>query len=490
MDKNFEITDSTDWLDTPLSSFSVLETALRCQVCKDFFDTPMITSCSHTFCSLCIRRCLASDGKCPACRASDDASKLRRNWTVQEVVDGFSGARPQALELARKESEEKEDQGKGRRKLKRKIVDTDLEEHTSPRRSQRTTRSQASRTEVTPAHAEAISIEDSDATAEESEDEQPEPDDGLVPCPMCSKRMKEESVFVHLDRCEEEQKQDKKRAAQVRLSETRSAHTLPQHNSTAPQRLPQLNYSILKDIALRKKLQELGIPAWGPKQLLARRHTEWINLWNSNCDSSRPRKKSELLRELDQWERSQGGHTRDSAIPSVMRKDFDGKSWAQDNSDQFQSLIAAARAKRNQKKEGQESKDTNGDTEMLETRTGPPNAANTETATNSDDSKIAHDADEAAVVSRVIPDVQALSSIRNKVQAANDGVLVQETPEDASTRILSLNGNSDQSQQMTSVPSLHPGSSESLGMSPVKKIPMFAIPEEPVKDIETEQAAQ
>ncbi|OCL04313.1 hypothetical protein AOQ84DRAFT_226128, partial [Glonium stellatum] len=49
----FTIPDSTDWLPTPLASLTPLEVALRCQVCKDFFDTPMLTSCAHTFCSLC-----------------------------------------------------------------------------------------------------------------------------------------------------------------------------------------------------------------------------------------------------------------------------------------------------------------------------------------------------------------------------------------------------------------------------------------------------
>src|SRR6266568_8348001 len=89
----FDIPDSTDWLHTPLASFEPLEAALRCQVCKDFYDTPMLTTCSHTFCSLCIRRCFAADGKCPTCRASDQANKLRRNWVVQEIVDAFQAAR-------------------------------------------------------------------------------------------------------------------------------------------------------------------------------------------------------------------------------------------------------------------------------------------------------------------------------------------------------------------------------------------------------------
>lgn len=102
MDPSFDIPDSTDWLDTPLSLVAPLESSLRCQVCKDFFDNPVITSCSHTFCSLCIRRCLSSEGKCPVCRSSDQETKLRRNWAVQELVEAFNNARPSVLDLARK----------------------------------------------------------------------------------------------------------------------------------------------------------------------------------------------------------------------------------------------------------------------------------------------------------------------------------------------------------------------------------------------------
>ena len=102
MDTSFDIPDSTDWLDTPLSLLAPLESSLRCQVCKDFFDNPVITSCSHTFCSLCIRRCLSTEGKCPVCRSSDQETKLRRNWIVQELLEAFQNARPSVLDLARK----------------------------------------------------------------------------------------------------------------------------------------------------------------------------------------------------------------------------------------------------------------------------------------------------------------------------------------------------------------------------------------------------
>lgn len=115
------------------------------------------------------------------------------------------------------------------------------------------------------------------------------------------------------------------------------------------ERLPQLSYGLLKDQALRKKLSDLGIPNGGPKALLIKRHTEWVNLVNANCDSSRPRTKRELLSELDTWERSQGRNIMNglggNETSSVMRKDFDGAAWATSHGNDFQQLIAKARRK-------------------------------------------------------------------------------------------------------------------------------------------------
>ena len=125
MDSSFDISDPSDWLQTSFSKLGPVEQALRCQVCKDFFDTPMITSCSHTFCSLCIRRCFTTDGRCPACRTQDQAIKLRANSTVQELVDAFKGARPVLLQFGRNFKPARESGG---HLGKRKIDDTDMEE--------------------------------------------------------------------------------------------------------------------------------------------------------------------------------------------------------------------------------------------------------------------------------------------------------------------------------------------------------------------------
>lgn len=100
-DDAYDVSDPTDWLGTPLASLMSVEQSLRCHVCKDFYTSPMVTSCCHTFCSLCIRRALAVDGKCPLCRATDQESRLRGNWAIRDAVEHFTKARDAMLRLAR-----------------------------------------------------------------------------------------------------------------------------------------------------------------------------------------------------------------------------------------------------------------------------------------------------------------------------------------------------------------------------------------------------
>ncbi|KAJ9296530.1 hypothetical protein DTO271G3_5228 [Paecilomyces variotii] len=343
MDQSFDIPDSTDWLDTPLTLVAPLESALRCQVCKDFFDNPVITSCSHTFCSLCIRRCLSTEGKCPACRSSDQELKLRRNWAVQELVDSFKNARPGILELARnaaRTAEENESEQPVAKK--RKLEQPEQGEAVSQEDAQLQGRQTRSRSRRTESQAATPAVE----VIEDSGDEEFVPDDGMVACPICNRRMKNEAVFPHLDKCTGPQEAQQPAPS---LGSLQPLNQVLRYNSSStkrPERLPHLNYSILKEGVLRKKLRDMGIPDWGPKPLLQKRHTEWMNLWNSNCDSKVPKPKRELLRELDIWERTQGGQASASSAAAsnpIMRKDFDAAAWSSSHDDDFKRLIANAR---------------------------------------------------------------------------------------------------------------------------------------------------
>ncbi|KAJ9149075.1 Postreplication repair E3 ubiquitin-protein ligase rad18 [Pleurostoma richardsiae] len=348
-DDPYDVPDSTDWLGTPLAGLLPLEQALRCHVCKDFYNSPMITSCSHTFCSLCIRRALSVDGKCPLCRVTDQESKLRGNWAIREAVDSFVKARDAVLGLARVPV------AATPTSPKRKAVDGD--EYGG--RGAKRTRTSARLSKTRGAEATTAMVLDEVDVPEWEDTVDYQPDDGLVECPICLKRMKPHSVDRHLDTtCPG--------APTESPGPRRPSHTQPsfsgsfrsQHSSSpalkpTPERLPSLNYSILNDSTLRKKLSALGISTFGSRQLLEKRHKEWITLWNANCDSDRPKRKHELLHDLDVWERTQGAKAQTQSRSAnlgaqIKDKDFDGAAWAAKHEDSFKDLIAAARKSRAQ----------------------------------------------------------------------------------------------------------------------------------------------
>ncbi|KAL8840687.1 MAG: hypothetical protein Q9170_001205 [Blastenia crenularia] len=347
MDKavnSVDVADPSDWLGSTVPKLAPVESSLRCQVCKDFFDTPMITSCSHTFCSLCIRRCLTNDGKCPACRATDQELRLRRNCAVQEIVDAFQIARPSLTSLAAGVAEQSKTKKPQR---KRKLEDTDLEDGDDRCKmvvGRRKTRSQS---EHRPRSLEAPSSQ----TTEDSvqlEPNVPEKDDGLAACPICGQKMKEEAVFLHLDTHNKPLSAEEPRPPGFKRSPSIEIVGRSRAKYKASERLPQINYSLMKDPALRKKLSEMGIPNTGPRALLIRRHAEWVNIVNANADSLRPKSKREMLRELDVWDRSTGrsimnGGADGSNSLSIMSKDFDGVAWSVDHKVDFQDLVSKAR---------------------------------------------------------------------------------------------------------------------------------------------------
>jgi DNA repair protein Rad18 len=207
MDSTFELPDSTDWHATSLPAFEPLEAALRCEVCKEFYDNPVITSCSHTFCSICIRRCISTDGKCPTCKTLSQADKLLPNYAVREIVNKFQDARPKALELAR---QNKEDPDANTECRKRKLRETDIEEGEPARQ----TRSRQMRQSQRGNGSNGMPIEVPDSEDDGDETFEPE-EEGMVKCPVCGEPMLEAQVFRHLDTCTGESASRKTRSRYV-----------------------------------------------------------------------------------------------------------------------------------------------------------------------------------------------------------------------------------------------------------------------------------
>ncbi|KAI1383682.1 DNA repair protein rad18 [Hypoxylon trugodes] len=387
-----DVTDSTDWLSTPISGLAAVEAALRCQVCKDFYKTPMLTSCNHTFCSICIRRALSNDGKCPLCRASEQEMKLRSNWSMEEVVATFTKTRPDVLLFAKRSQEATGESAK------RKLEDTESFESSSQpskKRLRSSTRLSKSRSmEITSEMAcQEIEIPDQDLTDFE-------PKDGLVACPICLQRMKPLQVDRHLDTScpgEPQPQQNISSNRDSRSTSTPNGFSAPSPRKPppkAPERLPAINYSMLKEPQLKKKLVELGISTTGNRLMLEKRHKEWTTIWNANCDSQYPRRKAELLHDLDTWERTVGAKAPTSSKSFVVGaqikdKDFDGAAWAAKHDNSFKDLIANARRNKAFVERGTNKLDEAAPTNGIKSNSGdePTPQADTEMLASLEDSK-------------------------------------------------------------------------------------------------------
>ncbi|GAO50956.1 DNA repair protein rad18 [Saitoella complicata NRRL Y-17804] len=350
-----DITDPSDWTPTLLPALSSLDSSLRCQICKDFFTAPLITTCSHTFCSLCIRRCLASEQICPTCRSPEQEMRLRRNVVVAEIVEVWGKERQELLDLARK------DRTPPHSTTIPPPTPNDIYDLSSspPPPSRRQPRR---------------------AAAPQPQPEPPTSDPSLVPCPVCSRPKKEAEMNAHLDRClsgrtsppppprrrsspapPPPQPQPSPRVDEGRMTRNRTNGT-----SMAPtdmKRLPKLNYALHTESKLRTHLSTLSIPTHGPKPLLQRRHAEWVSLWNANLDALHPKPKRELLRELGEWERTMAaGEVRglDGIVGKGKGKgrEVDLEGWGRRHEDDFKDLIAKARGAGKKRKREEEDAET------------------------------------------------------------------------------------------------------------------------------------
>lgn len=177
-------------------------------------------------------------------------------------------------------------------------------------------------------------------------------------CPICSARMKEVLVNGHIDTsCPGPGGHSSSESNNISGPSVTTNLRL-QRPSFEPTPLPTLNYSLLNDTNLRKKLKDIGISNTGNRPALERRHREWLTLWNANCDAAKPRSKTELLRELDTWERIQAGpgtsrnYTMGSGGLPIGSQDFDIAAWSSKHGSAYHSLIEEAARNRRHKSSG------------------------------------------------------------------------------------------------------------------------------------------
>lgn len=174
-------------------------------------------------------------------------------------------------------------------------------------------------------------------------------------CPVCGKGVKLDLINEHLDSClAREARKGQQGEVSSDVLEPRRASAAAKATTAAPSRIPKMNYALMTETRLRTLLKEAGIPSHGSKLQLQRRHTEWANVWNANMDVKKPVSKRELLRRLDEWERSVSAERIEILGDRKQATTQQDKEWSKKYDDQFQSLIENARKSRSAKRKADE----------------------------------------------------------------------------------------------------------------------------------------
>lgn len=328
-----ELTDPSDWRQTQAPYLGQLESTLRCHICKEFMTAPVLTSCGHTFCSLCIRSHLNDDVHCPACRSKTQSNTLRKNTVIEEFTTLFRAHRKDLIQsLTPVRQQESQPNGLKHDVESEKQENETIQTEMTDNSSNNVRRSSRKRSIANYAGLDVDKAEDGK----------------MGECPICGQRMKiAEIETTHIVHCLNGQEKKRQKTSFLGASAGK-----PKDDTN--QRLSIIAYNLYSPSNLQGLMKKLGIPHQGSKQVLQERHKKWVNLWNANLDSENPKPKSELLTALTKWEKSLA----QSKQETFDVKKVDRMTYIREHNSEFNDLIAQARKSRKlAKKEG--SKDDN-----------------------------------------------------------------------------------------------------------------------------------
>mmetsp|Transcript_8027 Transcript_8027/g.17885 ORF Transcript_8027/g.17885 Transcript_8027/m.17885 type:complete len:510 (+) Transcript_8027:1509-3038(+) len=279
---------------SPTNPFHVdlrqLDHSMRCLICGELFHAPVsVLPCLHTFCSECVRgSCKAQMAgmkrrvECPTCKrrvgtrinSNDYENALIPNHHLENQLDIYKRMRDELRSsLVRLDVLEKEKAAgvwgvaaEGKKKKKS---------------------GNCGRKRRRPKKNESDSSDDEDFFDEE------ETRSSKRVSGRAAAKKQNYSSSSDSDDDDDYEPERKPAAATSRTSQSHNNHVV-----VKLQRKPIPNYHGLK----RKRLQELctneGLDNNGTDDDLKRRHSEFITLYNSECDSSHPRSPSELAKEI------------------------------------------------------------------------------------------------------------------------------------------------------------------------------------------------
>ncbi|NXU99145.1 RAD18 ligase, partial [Cettia cetti] len=291
---------------------------LRCGICFDYFSIAVIIpQCSHSYCSLCIRKFLSYKTQCPTCCVAVSESDLKNNRILDDLVKSFNSAREQLLQLVLDAPPIPSPPAPGQRPAAESpcspVAQPDPNEvpgiDSFLRKGKICTSTKAGglawigqkgfkSEEDHDLHSISAEADGKDTEVGSQEipgctesHEKPSTSvlkgDKKVECPVCEVAVLEQYINKHLDSClTREEKKDSLRS---------SAHKR--------KLMSKVVYNLLSDRDLRKKLKEHGLSTSGTRQQLIKRHQEFVHMYNAQCDSLNPKSVAEVVKELEKNEK-------------------------------------------------------------------------------------------------------------------------------------------------------------------------------------------
>lgn len=295
----YTVSDPSDFTPTGVPKLFELDSLLRCHICKEFLQAPMLTHCGHSFCSVCIRKYLIHTPQCPICSKELREASLQRNILLEQVVVSFRGVRDDLLEklkVVKKEARVRAEDVTEVQVIE--INDDDLEIVYETTRKRKVDQ-----------HSHGL---DALFKRRKSPDQMSDTTVKMAPCPICSKQFPLDKLeSEHIDIC-----------LNTPLLQSDSPQTFtPKEVEHSYQKLTKLDFAGISTNSLKQKLTKLELPTTGTRNQLEQRYNEYLIIWNANCDSIQPKNPKVLRKQVAQWEASLKFKQSENATQ------LDGQGW-------------------------------------------------------------------------------------------------------------------------------------------------------------------
>ncbi|KAI9446761.1 hypothetical protein H4582DRAFT_1908164 [Lactarius indigo] len=341
---SMDIQDPTDF---PPSSTApglrALDNALRCKICQELYEAPVVLTCGHCFCSLCARNQLSEKPTCPTCWKEAAISSFRVNPAMEEAVTAWKDARPFVLRVIDEDIDLRTTASELSRPTKRHKPNTPvLSNSVSPRKQLRR--------QGNPGTSRGHDRPDINALDDDVEKD---------PCSNTSNSTSSvegvpmAKINHHLDaNCKRysissggsnasSSKLGQRDAWSKLLDGKRSGKDKnPRRKVEATTPLPKASYTVLKDKQIRDLLVAQDLSTAGDRSQLISRHERWVALYNANLDRSPALRKrlAELRLEMRRWEEDRRGSRKDPLKIDITE-------YRRANKAEFERLVQRARGK-------------------------------------------------------------------------------------------------------------------------------------------------